>query len=236
MPAYNQTLDLINTYSTKWQTTPGLDLDAEIEAMTGGDAGRLGRRRQLIDGRPPASRARAPCPVSRGWPGGARAGGTSSSRRGSSVSRCSPPPDDRDARLHVHQHQPGPGRAAPIRGPEELPDPDRPTSRPGVARDHPQVRVLALPVAVFLPLARRAPAPLETPLRVRRRSGRCSSCRTSCRSWRRSSSGAACSTRDGLDQRGLEAIGVRIRPPGSRTRRGSTPAWHSSACGASAPG
>jgi multiple sugar transport system substrate-binding protein len=33
MPAYNQTLDLINTYGTKWQTTQGLDLDAEIEAM-----------------------------------------------------------------------------------------------------------------------------------------------------------------------------------------------------------
>ena len=33
MPAYNQTLDLINTYSTKWQTTPGLDIDAEVEAM-----------------------------------------------------------------------------------------------------------------------------------------------------------------------------------------------------------
>jgi multiple sugar transport system substrate-binding protein len=33
MPAYNQTLDLLNTYSTKWQTTPGLDLDAEIEAL-----------------------------------------------------------------------------------------------------------------------------------------------------------------------------------------------------------
>jgi multiple sugar transport system substrate-binding protein len=33
MPAYNKTLDLINTYGTKWQTTPGLDLDAEIDAM-----------------------------------------------------------------------------------------------------------------------------------------------------------------------------------------------------------
>jgi multiple sugar transport system substrate-binding protein len=33
MPAYNQTLDLINTFTTKWQSTPGLDLDAEIAAM-----------------------------------------------------------------------------------------------------------------------------------------------------------------------------------------------------------
>ena len=30
MPAYNQTLDLLNTFGTKWQSTPGLDLDAEI--------------------------------------------------------------------------------------------------------------------------------------------------------------------------------------------------------------
>ena len=33
MPAYNQTLDLINTYGTKWQTTEGLNLDTEIESM-----------------------------------------------------------------------------------------------------------------------------------------------------------------------------------------------------------
>jgi hypothetical protein len=33
MPAYNQTLDLINTFSTKWQATAGLDLDAEIADM-----------------------------------------------------------------------------------------------------------------------------------------------------------------------------------------------------------
>jgi multiple sugar transport system substrate-binding protein len=33
MPAYNQTLDLLSKYGTKWQTTPGLDLNAEIEAM-----------------------------------------------------------------------------------------------------------------------------------------------------------------------------------------------------------
>jgi multiple sugar transport system substrate-binding protein len=30
VPAYNQTLDLINTFYTKWQATPGLDLDKEI--------------------------------------------------------------------------------------------------------------------------------------------------------------------------------------------------------------
>jgi multiple sugar transport system substrate-binding protein len=30
MPAYNESLDLINTFGTKWQATPGLDMDAEI--------------------------------------------------------------------------------------------------------------------------------------------------------------------------------------------------------------
>jgi multiple sugar transport system substrate-binding protein len=30
VPAYNQTLDLLNTFGTKWQATPGLDLDREI--------------------------------------------------------------------------------------------------------------------------------------------------------------------------------------------------------------
>jgi multiple sugar transport system substrate-binding protein len=33
MPAYNQTLNLINTFGTKWQATPGLDLDKEIDDM-----------------------------------------------------------------------------------------------------------------------------------------------------------------------------------------------------------
>jgi multiple sugar transport system substrate-binding protein len=33
MPAYNQTLDLINTFGTKWQSTSGLDIDAEIADM-----------------------------------------------------------------------------------------------------------------------------------------------------------------------------------------------------------
>jgi multiple sugar transport system substrate-binding protein len=32
-PAYNQTLNLINTFGTKWQATPGLDLDKEIADM-----------------------------------------------------------------------------------------------------------------------------------------------------------------------------------------------------------
>jgi multiple sugar transport system substrate-binding protein len=34
-PAYNQTFDIILKYGTKWQTTSGLNLDSEIEAMKG---------------------------------------------------------------------------------------------------------------------------------------------------------------------------------------------------------
>ena len=33
MPKYNETLDALGTYLTKWTTTAGLDIDAEIEAM-----------------------------------------------------------------------------------------------------------------------------------------------------------------------------------------------------------
>ena len=33
MPKYNETLDVMATYSTRWQSTPGLDLDAEIAAL-----------------------------------------------------------------------------------------------------------------------------------------------------------------------------------------------------------
>jgi multiple sugar transport system substrate-binding protein len=32
-PAYNQTLNLINTFFTKWQATPGLDIDKEVADM-----------------------------------------------------------------------------------------------------------------------------------------------------------------------------------------------------------
>jgi multiple sugar transport system substrate-binding protein len=32
-PAYNQTFEIILKYGTKWQTTPGLNLDTEISAM-----------------------------------------------------------------------------------------------------------------------------------------------------------------------------------------------------------
>jgi multiple sugar transport system substrate-binding protein len=33
MPKYNETLDVLETYGTKWQATAGLDLDAEIAAL-----------------------------------------------------------------------------------------------------------------------------------------------------------------------------------------------------------
>ncbi|TAK01279.1 MAG: extracellular solute-binding protein [Chloroflexota bacterium] len=33
MPKYNETLDILGTYLSKWTTTPGLDLDAEFDAL-----------------------------------------------------------------------------------------------------------------------------------------------------------------------------------------------------------
>jgi multiple sugar transport system substrate-binding protein len=33
MPKYNETLEVLGKYNTKWTTTPGLDMDAEIEAL-----------------------------------------------------------------------------------------------------------------------------------------------------------------------------------------------------------
>ena len=33
MPAYNESLDLLITFGTKWQATKGLDLDTEIEDL-----------------------------------------------------------------------------------------------------------------------------------------------------------------------------------------------------------
>jgi multiple sugar transport system substrate-binding protein len=34
MPAYNQSLDILNKYSTRWQATPGLNMDTEIANLT----------------------------------------------------------------------------------------------------------------------------------------------------------------------------------------------------------
>ena len=88
-PAYNETLDLINTFGTKWQATPGLNLDTEIADLKS-QLQAIWDKGGLIHGRhqrrPPA-RPRPACP---GWPGGGRAGATSSSRRGSSGSCSSP--------------------------------------------------------------------------------------------------------------------------------------------------
>ncbi len=33
MPKYNKTLDILDTYRSRWFTTPGLDLDQEFEKL-----------------------------------------------------------------------------------------------------------------------------------------------------------------------------------------------------------
>ena len=152
-PAYNETLDLIIKFGTKWQATPGLEPRHGDRRPEDADAGHLGQGRQLTHGRPQRRPPPHPVPASPGWRGGGRAGATSSSRRGSSGSSLFTAfPMIATFVVHVHQHQPRPGRAAPVRRPGEL----RQTllARPaglGLARRHAQVRALALPVAVILP-------------------------------------------------------------------------------------
>jgi hypothetical protein len=33
MPAYNQSVDLLTKFLTRWTSTPGLDMDAEIASL-----------------------------------------------------------------------------------------------------------------------------------------------------------------------------------------------------------
>ena len=90
MPAYNKSLDLLNTFGTKWQATPGLDLDSRDRRPSRPSSRPSGTRAaDRCMTAPSVARPRRLSPVGRGWRGGARAGGTSSSRRGSSGSCCS---------------------------------------------------------------------------------------------------------------------------------------------------
>ena len=181
-------------------------------AMKTADAGHLGRGRQADRWRPPASRARATGLASPGWPGGARAGGTSSSRRGSSGSSLfTALPMIATLAFtftNINLAQAEPLQFVGLKNYETL------LKRPaglGLARRHASSSpLLALPVAVILPFLRRADAPLAAPARRRACSGSCSSCPTSCRSWPACSSGTACSipTRAGSTAL-LEAIGDR---------------------------
>jgi hypothetical protein len=33
MPAYNKSIDILTKYSTRWQSTPGLNMDTEISNL-----------------------------------------------------------------------------------------------------------------------------------------------------------------------------------------------------------
>ena len=39
MPKYNETLDILEKYRSRWTTTPGLNMDQEIEKLRGRDPG-----------------------------------------------------------------------------------------------------------------------------------------------------------------------------------------------------
>ena len=90
MPAYNQTLDLINTTARSGRPRR-VSTSMPRSRRCGRRCRPSGTPAAADRWSPPASRARAACPASPGWPGGARAGGTCSSPRGSSASCCSRP-------------------------------------------------------------------------------------------------------------------------------------------------
>ena len=164
MPAYNETLDLVIKFGTKWQSTPGLNLDTEIADLEVADAGHLGQG-QLIRWPSPASprpRARVPH-VGAGVAAGAL--GLPVHRAvAHRVRALHGVPDDRHARLHAHEHQPRAGRAAPLRRPRQLRRRCSATGRRGTrCSSRSSTRALALPVAVALPLRRRPDAPLAPP-------------------------------------------------------------------------
>ena len=132
-------------------------------------------------------RASAPpaAPPSRGWRGGARAGGYSSSRRGSSASCCS-----RSCRCSRRWRSRSPTSTWPRTSRsrssacKNYQDPARRPAGVGLAARHVHVRrSCRCRSRSSLPFAGRADAPLAPPARLERRSGSCSSCPTSCRSW-----------------------------------------------------
>ena len=93
--------------------------------------------------------------------------------------------DDRDARVHVHQHQPRPGRAAPVRRAS--------TTRQKLARRRAGLGVAAASRSgsrcsgcrsiIVLPFLLALGLNSRYLTRLGRRSGSCSSCPTSSRSW-----------------------------------------------------
>ena len=123
MPAYNESLDLINTFGTKWQATPGLDMDKEIQDLRPSSR-RSGTRRtdRSSRDRPVERRRRRPASAGRlGWPGAASALGLrlhlALDRRVLPVharSRWSPRSSSRSPTST------SPGRAAPVRRAREL--------------------------------------------------------------------------------------------------------------------
>ena len=137
------------------------------------DAGHLGRRRKLIDGRPQRRASARSCLASPGWPGGARAGGTSSSRRGSSGSSLFTAFPMIATFVFTFTNI-NLAQAEPLQfvGLQELRDAAQATSRSGPrSASRSSSRLLALPVAVDPAVRRRAAAALAAPSWARRLPG-----------------------------------------------------------------
>ena len=86
--------------------------------------------------------------------------------------------------VHLHQHQPRPGGAAPVRRAAQLRDSCSATSRPGTrCGSRSSSPLIALPVAVIAAVRSSRCCSTRGTCGRWRCSGSCSSCPTSCRSW-----------------------------------------------------
>ena len=226
MPAYNESLDLLNTFGTKWQATPGLDLDAEIEALK--------TQLQAIWDKAAADRCMTAPSVARPRRLSRRRSGLAWRRARWGYVFIAPwiigfllftlIPMLATLGVHVHQHQPRPGGAAPLRRAAATTRPSSATSRPGIRSIVTfKYALLALPVAVALPFARRADAPVAPPRGLGRVPGAVLPALRRSRSSRACSSGAGCSrTNRAGSTTPCAPSASRTRRTGSRTRPGST--------------
>ena len=164
---------------------PGLDLDAEIADLQDADAGHLGRRAATDRGGPQRRAPAQPCLASPGWPGGARAGGTSSSRRGSSGSSLFTALPMIATFVFTFTNI-NLAQAEPLRfvGLDNYADAARRPGRRGTSLGVTlKFAALALPGRGRPAVPRRAACSIRATCAARACSASCSSCRTSSRSW-----------------------------------------------------
>ena len=224
MPAYNQTLDLINTFGTKWQATPGLDLDKEIADLS--PRCRPSGTRAAADpmAAPSVARPRRP----------ARFSGLAWRRARWGYVFIAPwiigfllftlfPMVATFVFTFTNINL---DQAEPLRfvGLAELPDPHRGPADVGLPRSHPEVRAAGTPGRGRPAVRRRPHAPLAPPARHRRVPRPVLPALRRAVRGRRPDLGRDAGGGSRLDQRASSRpSGSRIHPTGCRTRPGSIP-------------